>query len=61
METSSFKQEAEIYVKKQQEAVQRILEVSTELHLTWKELDDAIDSIKRTAYISSGKEPVSTS
>ncbi len=38
--------------KRIEDAAQRILEVSTELHLTWRELEEAIERIKRTAYIS---------
>ncbi len=35
------------------EAVHRILAVSAELQLTWKELDDVIESIKHKAYVLS--------
>ena len=33
-------------------SAQRILEVSTELHLTWRELEKAVERVKGGAYIS---------
>lgn len=35
-----------------EDAAQRILEVSTELHLTWRELNRAIERVQGLAYIS---------
>lgn len=43
-------------LKKKYDAVQRILEVCTELHLTWYDLDSAVESIKHEAYISKSPE-----
>ena len=34
-------------------AAQRILEVSAELHLTWYEFEETVDSVKRRGYVSS--------
>jgi len=39
--------------KRIEDAAQRILEVSTELHLTWHELERAVERVKSKAYISS--------
>lgn len=33
------------------DATRRILEVSTELHLTWEEFEDVLERVKRRAYI----------
>lgn len=38
--------------KRIKDAAQRILEVSTELHLTWHELEKAVEQVKVLAYIS---------
>ncbi len=38
--------------KRIEDAAQRILEVSTELHLTWREFEKAIERVKGDAYIS---------
>lgn len=38
--------------KRIEDAAQRILEVSTELHLTWRELENAVERVKGGAYIS---------
>lgn len=42
-----------------EEATRRILEVSTELHLTWYDFEEIIGRVKRHGYISSysGIEP----
>lgn len=34
------------------DATQRILEISAELHLTWREFELAVDCVKRDGYIS---------
>lgn len=39
-------------LRKKHDAVQRILEVCIELHLTWHDLDSAVESIRHEAYIS---------
>lgn len=52
--TAELKRRQEM-VYRMDEAVRRILEVSTELHLTWHDLDSAVETIRHEAYIS--REP----
>jgi len=47
-------------VKRIEDAAQRILEVSTELHLTWYELEKAVERVKWRAYISVPSEADAT-
>lgn len=49
--------------KRHEEATRRILEVSTELHLTWYEFEEIVNRVKKEGYISSysGSEPERTS
>mgnify|MGYP005757221881 CR=1 FL=1 len=47
----SFKNEASRW-KRQEEAARRILEVSTELRLTWYDFEAAIKIVKENAQIS---------
>ncbi len=48
----TYQKKTKMKLKKRHDAVQRILEVCTELHLTWHDLDSAVESIRHEAYIS---------
>ncbi len=54
--TETLLEKMEAGLRKNRDAVQRILEVCAELHLTWHDLDSAVESIKREAYISRGAD-----
>ena len=57
----TYREELEAELAKRKEAARRILAVSTELHLTWREFEEVLERVKGIAYFSSGSEPVSTS
>lgn len=49
---------SELYAREQRrkEAVQRLVAVAVELHLTWAEFEDAMNGVKRAAYCSLSPE-----
>lgn len=58
-ESKKLRKELEADRQRRKEAARRILEVSTELHLTWREFEEILDQVKGMAYISSsGNVPV---
>lgn len=60
-ETKRLREKWEADRLRREEAARRILEVSAELHLTWREFEEILNQVKGIAYLSSGSEPVKTS